>query len=355
MNLYIDSVNTQAVSGPGIAIRFQQVAPVRIYDVDGPATMVSGFRVGAKVTEFNKAEISELGMEDDLKYELAELDFLRYKVAEMQQLIYAKETMLAEVFGLTPEKTYIHKCKGKGPKHGPGCHPPPPPPPGRHHKTHGIRPPPPPPPPPHHGEHHHGVGHMIKVVVVPLLFIAILAATFRRCVRCRKSFMERRRARIAKREARKAACKAFFKRLSLCRLPCRRRGGGGDAEPEKEPMLNDNDSDTTMEDEIASCKLAADVVGDMVAAEEGRARKAAAASERSERTTENGVAASPRRSTDVFGLYVQSDDVPPAYNDSVSEGSSSVVTDGIRRGTSRYTPSSAGSQDSWEEVDHMKE
>lgn len=126
-------------------------------------------------------------------------------------------------------------------------------------------------------------------------------------------------------------------------------------------------SETTMEEELASCKAAADMVGDMVVAEEGRSRQVI--NERNMRSSQGlpqsrdvppaGIVANclpdPRNSDSAFGIYVSANDVPPAYDDGSAEASS-VVADGLRHpdDLSRYTPSSAGSQDSWDEVGQNK-
>jgi len=349
MNLRIESVNTKFIPGLDFAIYFRQTVPITIYDIEGPATMVQRFGTGNRNSKPSDGGPTEREMEDDLKEELAKLEFLRSKKHEIQQLIHSKEQRLTDVFGLFPEDTHMPKC------HGHKCGPPhPPPPPGHHHGHGGMHGGPP------------GAIHLIKVVVVPILVMVFVASIVIRCVRWRRSRVARRKARNARRECRRAKLRAFGTRLYEIYHRRGRRPSGGSAEQgqkqEKEGMLRpqgyvDDDhfsvsgrSESTMEEELASCKVAADMVGDMVAAEEGRAQRAVG--QRNGRLSQGRVVAAPLSPTDVFGVFVSAGDVPPAYDASVSEGSSSVIADGIRQGSSAYTPSSAGSQDSWEEVGH---
>lgn len=88
------------------------------------------------------------------------------------------------------------------------------------------------------------------------------------------------------------------------------------------------EEEQTMEQEIASCRMAADVVGDMVAAEEGRAQP----------VVQN--MAQPSSPQIAFAQYIPEDEVLPAY-DAASSDDSSIVADGMRYtpGSSEYTPS----------------
>lgn len=109
---------------------------------------------------------------------------------------------------------------------------------------------------------------------------------------------------------------------------------------EKEAMLQRHEEETSVEEELASCRMAADVVSDIVAAEEGRAPLAA---------QQGGDAAVTTGQVEVGGLqqpsfarYMQEEDeeVLPAYD----ERSDSSVADGLRYtpGSSAYTPSRTG-------------
>jgi hypothetical protein len=144
-------------------------------------------------------------------------------------------------------------------------------------------------------------------------------------------------ARRQQRRRRRADRREFVKRLLFG--PWLGRHAYSDEE-EKEAMLQRHEEETSMEDELASCRMAADMVGDMVAAEEGRALLAAA-----ERRTAVGrveVDAVPQPG---FVQYMEEEDeeVLPAYD----ERSDSSVADGLRYtpGSSAYTPSSSGSDE----------
>ncbi len=98
---------------------------------------------------------------------------------------------------------------------------------------------------------------------------------------------------------------------------------------------SDSELSTTMEQEIAQFRAAADVVGDMVAAEEGRARQV--------RGQDVGpVPPSPG----AFSDFIPDDEILPAYESRRSlSAETSIVTNGFRYtpGSSDYTPSSSGS------------
>lgn len=99
-------------------------------------------------------------------------------------------------------------------------------------------------------------------------------------------------------------------------------------EEEKAEMLGHHvEEETTMEQEIASCRVAAEIVGDLVAAEEGRAQPEMQAHR----------PMSPRAA---FAQYVPDDEHLPSYDVASSDGSS-LVADGLRYtpGSSAYTPS----------------
>lgn len=106
----------------------------------------------------------------------------------------------------------------------------------------------------------------------------------------------------------------------------------------------DNRSHTTMEEELASCRIAADMVGDMVAAEEGRAQRASQATTTT--TPARLSTASARYTPPSSAPAVDDDEALPAYDDVSSEQGSSVVADGLRYtpGSSECTSSVAGDQ-----------
>lgn len=208
LSLNVENVDGQAVEA-GFTLRFQQVAPVWISDIEGSASMT---RVHSHSNHQGQSEPDD-DKEIDLDAELAELDYLHWQMAELAHLLHEKEHRLAEAFGW--ERPHwpaprIHECDslkcvieaiahtvkgaassfyggrpgphgphGPGPhRHGPGgdhhrgphhdfgkpghgnhtdngTHPFPPPPHGK--KPHFPHPPPfckcAPLPPPHHGEH----------------------------------------------------------------------------------------------------------------------------------------------------------------------------------------------------------
>lgn len=211
LSLNVEHVNGRAVQDVGFTVRFQQVAPVWISDVEGSASMT---RIHSSHQDQSEPDCDD--KELDLDTELAELDYLRWQMAELAHLLRAKEHRLAEAFGWERHHgpgPRIHECDslkcvieaiahtvkgaassiyGGGEGHGPhghhgtgphphglgdehrggphhrfgkpghgnhtenGTHPFPPPPHGK--KPHFPHPPPfckcaPPPPPPHHGDH----------------------------------------------------------------------------------------------------------------------------------------------------------------------------------------------------------
>ncbi|KAI3400555.1 hypothetical protein diail_2756 [Diaporthe ilicicola] len=217
LSLNVEDINGQAVEDVGFTVRFQQVAPIWISDVEGSASMTRVHSSGQGQSEPGCDDDKEL----DLDAELAELDYLRWRMDELAHQLHAKEHRLAEDFGWgrSHGPARIHECDslkcviesithtvkgavssiyGGGERpwpHGPGPHPHgppgddhhdrphhrfgkpghgnhtdngtqphPPPPHGR--KPHFTHPPPfckcAPPPPPHHGHHlppppqHHG-------------------------------------------------------------------------------------------------------------------------------------------------------------------------------------------------------
>lgn len=249
---------------------------------------------------------------------------------------------------------------------GPPPPPPPPPPPrGRHgehpphpphHDGDGRHPPPaqtPPPPPPFSFRHMAETVPLFRVMATIVVLGALLTALYTRCfastrARCNARCQERRRARqncCERRRARRAALKTKVKDLMQRLMECFTSPDGEDAE--KEAILrrihSDSDSDdnmsTTMEQEITQFRAVADVVGDMVAAEEGRGRQMVQRSE----------IPAPLSPTSAFPDYVAIDEVLPAYDDAASDDSS-YVSDGFRPGSSVYTPSNSTAPGTLDEV-----
>lgn len=150
---------------------------------------------------------------------------------------------------------------------------------------------------------------------------------------------------MARREAhrrRRADRRQFVKRLLFG--PWLPRCDADAEEEEKEAMLQHHEEEeTSMEEELASCRMAADVVGDIVAAEEGRALLAA----QDGNVTASGRAEVTAVAQPSFVHYVEEDveeeEVLPAYD----ERSDSSIADGMRYtpGSSAYTPSSSGSDE----------
>lgn len=236
-----------------------------------------------------------------------------------------------------------------GPK---GDHPPPPPPPFDHHEDGPGGPPPPPfedgpegpehplvgaegdmpPPPPegphgHGGPHHHGPpppfsihGAMpaIRISAIIITLGLLFAALHTRCFTVRRGIMSRRRDYGAR-------------RTGFAGLIDRVRGAmgytdGDDAE--KEAMMRqvgeeESDSDamsTTMEQDIQQFRNAADVVSDMVAAEEGRSAP---------REMVQYSAIPPPSPHATFADYMAADEALPTY-DEAGSSDDSYVADGMR-------------------------
>ncbi|KUI56856.1 hypothetical protein VP1G_04198 [Cytospora mali] len=203
LSMNVDYVNGQPIENVGFTLRFQQVAPVWISDIEGDASMT---RLHSLRQDDSKHHCDDdnNNNEIDLDAAMAELNYLRWQMTELSHTIHAREQRLAEAFGWNRHinecdslkcviGTVVHKMKGAaksvyggegrpgphGPHgsrpdgHGPdkephfpqhhghgnhsddGEHPPPPPPP---HGGPGFHHPPPfckcaPPPPPHGGHH----------------------------------------------------------------------------------------------------------------------------------------------------------------------------------------------------------
>jgi hypothetical protein len=125
-------------------------------------------------------------------------------------------------------------------------------------------------------------------------------------------------------------------------------GRGSDAEDEeKEAMLRhigeDVDSDaesTTMEQDIAQFRTAASVVGEMVAAEEGRMMQ----------NMVHYPVPVPMSPNSTFPDYMSVEEALPAYDEGSDD--SSYVADGLRYtpGSNSYTPSDSSVAGSLDEV-----
>ncbi|ROW09658.1 hypothetical protein VMCG_02499 [Cytospora schulzeri] len=98
LSLNIDNINGQPIEDVGFTLRFQQVAPVWISDIEGNAMMtrLHSLRQSEPNHHCNDNNDEE---EIDLDAEMAELDFLRWQVAELSHEIRAKEQRLAEALG----------------------------------------------------------------------------------------------------------------------------------------------------------------------------------------------------------------------------------------------------------------
>lgn len=161
LSLNVGSIDGQPVEDVGFTVRFQQIAPVWISDVEGSASMTRIHSISEPKPPCDDEK------EVDVDAELAELDYLRWQVSELHQQIFTKERRLAEALGWPRHdrppmiedcdslrcvaKALLHKVKGAawpfygGMEFGPGHH-------GRHHggpwaNHHG---------PPGHHEHPHG-------------------------------------------------------------------------------------------------------------------------------------------------------------------------------------------------------
>ncbi|CAM1511198.1 Fc.00g087110.m01.CDS01 [Cosmosporella sp. VM-42] len=227
-------------------------------------------------------------------------------------------------------------------------------------------------PPPHHkhgpGGHHHPhppLPHQNLIIAVGMAAIAFgifsllgIGYIHRRVVRLtpegrralRRLRHLSREERRARRHNRKAAIKAFFRRMFLRWTD----------DEEKQAMLegrqrtrrDSGDDDITMEQEIAQFRQAAFMVEGMVAAEEGRSQPEAPLRDvplrdvplremPQQRPSQPPVV--PQHVQSLYPGYIVSDERLPSYDDETVD--SSVVSDGCRYtpGSSDYTPSTSGS------------
>ncbi|KAI2640362.1 hypothetical protein GGS26DRAFT_154748 [Hypomontagnella submonticulosa] len=200
---------------------------------------------------------------------------------------------------------------------------------------------------PHFGHHHpfHAIKALQIVATIVLLTLLISAISTRCFAGCRESrrarCAERRRAREERRQrsreawaARRAAISAKYSGIARWLRESIRRRKIEDEEKEaimrrlhrSESEEEDNLS-TTMEQEIAQFRAVASVVGNLVAAEEGRSREYTG-----ERPKHNDPV--PPSPTSAFPDYSSVDEELPAYDEGIND--SRFVADGFR-----YTPGSS--------------
>lgn len=161
LSLNVDFVDGRPVEDVGFTVRFQQVAPVWISDVEGSASMTRLHSISPNQPDCDNDE------KLNVDAELAELDYLRWQMHELRHEIHARERRLAEAAGWAHHhkrpmmvedcdslrcvaRALLHKVKGAALSfytgdHFPGPHGPPGPP-GPHGMGPGAR---------HHGEHGH--------------------------------------------------------------------------------------------------------------------------------------------------------------------------------------------------------
>lgn len=166
LSLNVGAIDGRPVEDAGFTVRFQQVAPVWISDVEGLASMT-------RIHSINKSNPNcDDDKELDVDAEMAELDYLRWQVSELHHQIFEKERKIAEALGWPHHdrppmiedcdslrcvaKALFHKVKGVawpfygdmnfGPRH----HGKPPGPWARHHEHHGPQ------EHSHRGTHAHG-------------------------------------------------------------------------------------------------------------------------------------------------------------------------------------------------------
>ncbi|KAK6954817.1 hypothetical protein Daesc_004786 [Daldinia eschscholtzii] len=225
--------------------------------------------------------------------------------------------------------------------------------------NHRNRPPPPgfrpheemtPHPRPHHNPHfeHHGPPHPIPIVhiAVTIGLLSLLIGAI--CMRCfavsrrnrRSTCAERRQSRETRRHCRRnawankrAAIGTRYSEIVGWLKETIRRQEAENEEREKDAIMrqlhrSENEEEdtlsTTMEQEIAQFRAVASVVGDLVAAEEGRSREHG-----NER--QHHVTPAPLSPTSAFPEYAPIDEELPAYDEGSND--SRFVADGFR-----YTP-----------------
>lgn len=111
MNLNLEYVNNKPVSDDiGFTIRFQQVSPVWISDIEGAATITRVHKVKSDGHGSDDGSaVEEMG--NSLEHQLAEFESLHNRLLKLQQAIQDKEQRLAETFGWTSQTTNQRKCQ----------------------------------------------------------------------------------------------------------------------------------------------------------------------------------------------------------------------------------------------------
>jgi hypothetical protein len=212
------------------------------------------------------------------------------------------------------------------------------PPPGEKHH----RPGPPPGPPPHHRNRLGKVLAIVKFTSIGFLFAFLLVALHRRtCTpEKRRDRASRRAFRREHREKRRAYRRAVHKH-AITKLLARISGNGSgsddddfdDFEEKRQSLLSDAEDgmSTTMTEDITQLRNAADVVGDIVAAEEVRSEPMPIL------VSEDR----PLMQDFEIGSQVGDGEELPAYEDNDGSEMSSMIADGFRYtpGSSDYSPS----------------
>ena len=193
---------------------------------------------------------------------------------------------------------------------------------------------------------------VVKVLTITFSVVAFLFIVRWRWLRkrrtrasLREAFRQRREAFHRRRAARRARCRGFFARIF-------RKRWGRDVPDEKGPVLQpyhdeaggDDLDHSTVAKEISSFRAAAEMVGEMVAAEEGRSPPA-----RPPRpATPSSLGGGDDDEDEALPAYeYASSSAPTQYTPSTGSDSLSVVADGYGftpgSGLNQYTPSNTGS------------
>ncbi|KAI5926651.1 hypothetical protein F4810DRAFT_652972 [Camillea tinctor] len=221
--------------------------------------------------------------------------------------------------------------------------PPPPPPPHQGHGWHGGHHPPPPPPPharpPFDLRHLLATAPVLHILVMVIVLILLSSALYTRCFSKKR---EQRRVHYNDHQfpqdgpgsTQQLTVKAKYAEFIRWLTESLRRQEMEDEEKEaimrrlhRSDGEEDDNLSTTMEQEIAQFRVAADVVSDMVTAEEGRSYVYPGEMQQSHIPT-------PLSPTMALPAYASVDDVLPAYDQEVDD--SQYVADGFG-----YTPGSS--------------
>jgi hypothetical protein len=220
------------------------------------------------------------------------------------------------------------------------------------------------PPGPPHGKGHHGPHsngfdgprhnrvsksfHITKFAVIGFFFAFLIIALHRRTCnqKSRASRQARREERHRRRAYRRAAHKHRISRF-FARFSNDGSNDSADYEEKRERLLADAENGicTTMTEEIVQLRNAVGVIGDLVAAEEGRTQGSTQASTQ---TRPIPIAKSEERpliQDFETGSQVEDGEELPAYEDNDGSEDSSVVADGFRYtpGSTEYSPSHSAS------------